>query len=80
MKGRTKLGIIVGVVYGLMIAWGAFYQSLTDSGMMILATVTLGLGGGLIAGGLLFMLIAMCPSEEEERASTRHPDEHRAAA
>ena len=80
MRSRTKLGITVGGVYGILIAWGAFYQALADTGLMILATVTLGLGGGLIAGGLLFSLIAMCPNENEETAAAEHRDEYRTAA
>ncbi len=80
MTGRTKLGIVVGVVYAVLITWGAFYQALSDTGLMLLATVTLGLGAGLISGGLLFALIAMCPSDKERAAAAQHPQDYRAAA
>ena len=81
MERRTRLGIIVGVIYGALVLVGAAYQGLSGGALMILATTALGLGGGLIAGGLLFAMIAMCPSEEEEEpALSAHPDEYRPAA
>ncbi len=81
MKRRTKVGIVVGAIYGMSILWGAFYQSLSEGALTILATVVLGIGAGLISGGLLFALIAMCPAEEEKKAvSSAHPGDYRAAA
>ena len=80
MKRRT-LGFAVGIVYGLTITWGAFYQALAGDGLMILATVVLGLGAGVISGGLLFALIAMCPSDTERAAAApQNPETFRAAA
>ena len=78
MKRRTKLGIVVGAIYGMAILWGAFYQSLSDGPLTILATLVLGIGAGVISGGLLFTLIAMCPAAEERTAA--HPEDYRAAA
>ena len=80
MKRRT-LGFVVGIVYGLTIAWGAFHQALAGDGLMILATVVLGLGAGVISGGLLFALIAMCPGKDvEHSAVSALPEDYRAAA
>lgn len=80
MKRRT-FGIVVGLIYGITIAWGAFYQAIAEDSLMILATVVLGLGAGAISGGLLFALIALCPGEQVEHSvSSAHPDDYRAAA
>jgi hypothetical protein len=81
MERRTKLGIVVGAIYGVSILWGAFYQSISEGALTILATVVLGSGAGLISGGLLFTLIAMCPAEEKKRlASSTDSADYRAAA
>ena len=81
METRTKLGIVIGAIYGMSILWGAFYQSLSEGALTILATLVLGSGAGLISGGLLFTLIAMCPAGEEKReSSSAHPEDYRAAA
>lgn len=81
MAGRTKLGIIVGTIYGISILWGSVYQSIAAGPLTILATLVLGIAAGLISGGLLFSLIAMCPGEEERKAAvSAHPGDYRAAA
>jgi hypothetical protein len=81
MERRTKLRIVVGAIYGISILWGAFYQSIAEDPLTILATLVLGIGAGVISGGLLFTLIAMCPGEEKRKAAvSAHPGDYRAAA
>lgn len=81
MTGRTWFGVITGVIYGLAIFYGAVYQGLTGGALIILATAALGVGAGLIAGGLLFFMIAMCPVEEKKHpAIGDHAEDYRAAA
>lgn len=81
MERRTKLGIVVGAIYGMSILWGAFYQSISEGPLTILATLVLGLGAGLISGGLLFTLIAMCPGEEKRKSAvSARSEDYRAAA
>jgi hypothetical protein len=46
-----------------------------------LAAGAIGLAGGLIGGGLLFLMIAVCPVEERKEAKLPElPEEYRAAA
>jgi hypothetical protein len=82
MEGRTRLGIVLGTVYGALVLLGSVYQGFYDGALIVLATAALGIGGGLIAGGLLFANIALCPSEgkqKEEEPSTGEDEFRRAA-
>lgn len=81
MSKRTLLGVVTGFIYGLAIFWGAVYQALPVGGLVILATGAIGLAGGLIGGALLFLMIAVCPVEENKEAMLPElPEEYRAAA
>ena len=81
MKKRTFAGIITGLIYGVAIFWGAIYQTLPAGGLITLAAASIGLAGGLIGGGLLFLMIAVCPVEEKKEAMLpEFPEEYRAAA
>ena len=80
MNNHKQLGVIVGLIYGVIIFVGAVYQAFASDLLLILATAALGIGGGLVAGGLLFMMIAMCPSEDKERAASDRAEGYRAAA
>ena len=80
MNNHKKLGIVFGVIYGVIIFAGAVYQALASDALLIIATAALGMGGGVIAGGLLFMMIAMCPSEDKEKAASDGAEKYRTAA
>ena len=81
MNKRTLAGIVTGLIYGVAIFWGAIFQALPVGGLVILATAAVGLAGGLIGGGLLFLMIAVCPVEEKKEAKLpEFPEEYRAAA
>jgi hypothetical protein len=81
MNKRILAGIIIGLIYGVAIFWGAIYQTLPVGGLVTLAVAAIGLAGGIIAGGLLFLLIAVCPVEERKEAKLPElPEEFRAAA
>jgi hypothetical protein len=81
MQTRTWIGIILGVVYGVVILWGAVFQALPVGGLVTLAAAAVGLAGGLIGGALLFLMIAVCPVQERKEAKLpEFPEEYRAAA
>jgi hypothetical protein len=81
MNKRTLAGIITGLIYGVAIFWGAIYQTLPVGGLITLATAAIGLAGGMIGGGLLFVMVAVCPVEERKEAELPElPEEFRAAA
>ena len=81
MNKRMLAGIIAGLIYGFAIFWGAVYQALPVGSLITLATAAIGFAGGLIGGGLLFLIIAVCPAEERKEAKlTELPEEYRAAA
>jgi hypothetical protein len=81
MNKHTLAGIITGLIYGVAIFWGAVYQTLSVGGLITLAAGAIGLAGGLIGGGLLFLMIAVCPVEERKEAKLPElPEEYRAAA
>lgn len=81
MNKRMLAGIITGLVYGVAIFWGAVYQTLPVGGFITLAVAAIGLSGGLIGGGLLFLIIAVCPVDERKEAKVPElHEEYRAAA
>jgi len=81
MNRRMLTGIVTGLIYGLAVFGGAVYQALPFGGSLVLATVALGLGGGLIGGALLYLITAVCPVEERlEDKLPELPEEYRAAA
>jgi hypothetical protein len=81
MNKRTWAGIISGLIYGLVIFWGAVFQALPVGGLVTLAAAAVGLAGGFFGGGLLFLMIAVCPVEERKEAKLpEFPEEYRAAA
>jgi hypothetical protein len=84
MKTRTIAGILSGLIYGLVIFWGATYQAFEVGGSVALAASLVGFLGGIGGGGLVGLTVAMGVEEEivEEAAATvtEPPIEHRAAA
>ena len=81
MTIRTWAGMIIGLIYGVAIFWGAVYQTLAVGGLVTLAASAIGLAGGLIGGGLLYLIVAVCPAEEKKEAMHPElPEEYRAAA
>jgi hypothetical protein len=81
MNKRMLAGIVTGLIYGVAIFWGAVFQALPVGGLVTLAAAVVGLAGGLIGGALLFLMIAVCPVEEEKEAKLPElPEEYRAAA
>ena len=81
MNKRMLAGIITGLVYGVAIFWGGVYQTLPVGGFITLAVAAIGLSGGLIGGGLLFLIVAVCPVDERKEAKVPElHEEYRAAA
>lgn len=81
MSKRMLAGIVTGLIYGVVIFWGAVFLAPPAGGLITLAAASIGLAGGLIGGGLLFLMIAVCPVEEKkEEKLPELPEEYRAAA
>jgi hypothetical protein len=86
MKKRAWAGIISGLIYGVVIFWGAAYPALETGGSVALAASLVGFLGAIGGGGLVGLTVAMGVEEEvTEEAAKREtvaepPVEHRAAA
>jgi len=86
MKKRTVAGLVSGLIYGLLIFWGAAYPALQAGGSVALAASLVGFLGAIGGGGLIGLTVAMGVEEEiEEQAAKEEtvaepPVEHRAAA
>jgi hypothetical protein len=81
MKKRTLAGIICGLIYGVVIFWGAMYPALPAGGLIALAAGLVGFMGAIGGGGLIGLTVAIGVEEEEEREIvTRREPEIRAAA
>lgn len=86
MKKRTVTGIVSGLIYGLVIFWGAAHPALETGGAVALAASLVGFLGAIGGGGLIGLTVAMGVEEEmkEEEAKketvAEPPVEHRAAA
>ncbi|HEY7317252.1 MAG TPA: hypothetical protein VIE89_06735 [Candidatus Binatia bacterium] len=86
MKRRTWWGIVFGLIYGLVIFWGAAYQALQAGGSVALAASLVGFLGAIGGGGLIGLTVAMGVEEEMKEEEAKKETvaeplvEHRAAA
>jgi hypothetical protein len=85
MKKRTVAGLVSGLIYGLLIFWGAAYPALQAGGSVALAASLVGFLGAIGGGGLIGLTVAMGVEEEMEEEAKKEtvaepPVEHRAAA
>jgi hypothetical protein len=81
MKRRTWTGLVSGLIYGLLIFWGAASPAFSAGGLVALAAAAVGFMGAVGGGGLLTLIIAACPDEEEKEARVPGlPEDYRHAA
>jgi hypothetical protein len=80
MKKRTLAGIICGLIYGVVILWGALYPALPAGGLVAFAAGLVGFMGGIGGGGLIGLTVAIGVEEEEKAIVTKPELEIRAAA
>jgi len=86
MKKRTLAGLLAGLIYGIVVFWGAASPAFETGGSVALAASLRGLMGAIGGGGLIGSIVAMGAEEEikEEAAKKENvaepPIEHRAAA
>lgn len=80
MKKRTLAGLICGLIYGLMIFWGALYPALPAGGAVAFAAGLVGFMGAIGGGGLIGLTVAIGVEEEKEAIVTKREPEIRAAA
>jgi hypothetical protein len=64
MKKRTVVAIIAGLIYGIVIFWGAAYPALEAGGFVALAASLVGFMGAIGGGGLVGLTVAMGVEEE----------------
>jgi hypothetical protein len=82
MKKRTIAGLICGLIYGLVIFWGAASPAFSAGGWVALAAAAIGFMGAIGGGGLIGLTVAMGIEEEAAKKETvaEPPGEHRIAA
>jgi hypothetical protein len=72
METRTYAGIIVGVAFGLVVAWGAMFPALSAGGLVLLAATVDGIMAGIGGGGLIGLTVAIGTFSEEEEEARVH--------
>jgi hypothetical protein len=86
MKKRTVAGILSGLIYGIVIIWGAASPAFEAGGSVALAASLVGLLGAIGGGGLVGLTVAVGVEEETKETAAKKdtvaepPGEYRAAA
>jgi hypothetical protein len=80
MKKRTLAGIVCGLIYGVVIFWGALHPALPAGGLVAFTAGLVGFMGGIGGGGLVGLTVAIGVEEEKEAIVAKREPEIRAAA
>lgn len=72
MNKHVALGLIAGIVFTLVIVWGAAVSALSEGGTVLLAAAVDGLLAGLCIGALIGANFALAAVEKAEKKEQAH--------